>query len=156
MSLNDAQLLFGFFFAIYFYMIIDRSHAMYQSWDTYSAWSGKSHNINRLLAAWLILIILPVTQFAILFTYLGIFNVTFNPTITGVVQIILISISSFFTFGYFRIYEALIHGYHTRFFSEEEKTEGRREIRPHFRAHFIPGILYVAVSTLLLVIALYI
>ena len=156
MSLNDAQQLFGFFFAIYFYMIIDRSHAMYQSWDTYSAWRGKSHNLNRLLAAWLILTILPVTQFAIMFTYLGIFNITFNPTITGVVQIILISISSFFTFGYFRIYEALIHGYHDLFFSEEEQKKGGREIRPHFRAHFIPGILYVAVSTLLLVIALYI
>jgi hypothetical protein len=137
-------------------MIIDRSHAMYQSWDTYSAWRGKSHNLNRLLAAWLILTILPVTQFAIMFTYLGIFNITFNPTITGVVQIILISISSFFTFGYFRIYEALIHGYHDLFFSKEDQKEGGREIRPHFRAHFIPGILYVAVSTLLLVIALYI
>jgi len=156
MSLNDAQQLFGFFFAIYFYMIIDRSHAMYQSWDTYSAWRGKSHNLNRLLAAWLILTILPVTQFAIMFTYLGIFNITFDPTITGVVQIILISISSFFTFGYFRIYEALIHGYHDLFFSKEDQKEGGREIRPHFRAHFIPGILYVAVSTLLLVIALYI
>ncbi len=156
MSLNDAQQLFGFFFAIYFYMIIDRSHAMYQSWDTYSAWRGKSYNLNRLLAGWLVLILLPVTQFAILFTYLGIFNVTFDPTVSGVVRIILISISSFFTFGYFRIYEALIHGYYALFFSEEEKKEGRREIRPHFRAHFIPGVLYVAVSTLLLVTALYI
>jgi hypothetical protein len=156
MTLNDAQQLFGFFFAIYFYMIIDRTHVMYQSWDTYSAWRGKSHNINRLFAAWLILVILPVTQFAILFTLLGLFNVTFEPTIGGVVRIVLISISSFFTFGYFRLYEALIHRYPALFFSEEEQKEGKMEIRPHFWAHFIPGILYVAVSTLLLVIALYI
>jgi len=156
MSLNDAQQLFGFFFAIYFYMIIDRSHAMYQSWDTYSAWRGKSHNINRLLAAWLILTILPVTHFAILFTLLGLFNVTFDPTIVGVVQIVLISISSFFTFGYFRLYEALIHGYPALFFSDEDQKEGKVGTRPHFRAHFVPGILYVVVSTLLLVIALYV
>jgi hypothetical protein len=156
MSLNDAQQLFAFFFAIYFYMIIDRSHAMYQTWDTYSAWRGKSHNFNRLLAAWFILIILPVTHFAVLFTLVGIFKVTFDPTPAGVVHIILISISSFFVFGYFRIYEALIHGYHSLFFSEKEKQEGGVEIRPHFRAHFIPGILYIVVSTLLLVLALYI
>jgi hypothetical protein len=156
MSLNDAQQLFAFFFAIYFYMIIDRSHAMYQSWDTYSAWRGKSHSINRLLAAWLILIILPVTHFAILFTLLGLFNVTFDPTIVGVVRIILISISSFFTFGYFRLYEALIHGYPALFLSDEDRKEGRVGTRPDFRAHFIPGILYTVVSTLLLVIALYV
>jgi len=29
-------------------------------------------------------------------------------------------------------------------------------MRPHFRAHVIPGILYVAVPTLLLVVPLYI
>jgi hypothetical protein len=155
MSLNDAQQLFGFFFAIYFYMIIDRSHAMYQVWDTYSAWTGKTHHINRLLAAWLLLIILPVTQFAILFTYLGIFNVTFDPTAIGVLRIILISISSFFTFGYFRLYESLIHRYPAWFFSGDEQSSGGTKLRPQFRAHFIPGILYVILSTLLLVIALY-
>ncbi len=155
MSLNDAQQLFAFFFAIYFYMIIDRSHATYQAWDTYAAWSGKSHTINRLLAAWLLLIILPVTQFAILFTLVGVFNVTFDPTLNGVLRIIQISISSFFTFGYFRLYESLMHGYPSPFFSEEDQKKSGREIRPHFRAHLVPGILYIAVSTLLLVIALY-
>lgn len=155
MSLNDAQQLFAFFFAIYFYMIIDRSHAMYRSWDTYSAWIGKTHHVNRLLAGWLILIILPVTQFAVLFTFLGIFNVTFDATIHGVVSIILISISSFFTFGYFRLYEALIHGFPAVFFPGGERQEGDPELRPQFLAHFLPGILYVMVSTILLVMALY-
>lgn len=155
MSLNDAQQLFGFFFAIYFYMIIDRSHVMYQAWDTYSAWMGISHNLNRLLLGWLILIIQPVTHFAILFTLLGLFNVIFIPTISGVVSIILISISPFFTFGYFRLYEALIHGFPAKFFTDEDQKEGRTKIRPHFLAHFIPGILYVVLSTLLLVVALY-
>ncbi len=155
MSLNDAQTLFGFFFAIYFYMIIDRSHVMYKSWDTYSAWRGQSHSRNRLIAGWLILMILPLTQFAVLFTLLGLYNVTFEPTPAGVVSIILIGISPFFTFGYFRIYEAVIHGAHGSFFSEEEKEQGQ-EIRPYFAAHFIPGVLYVVISTLLLLITLYI
>jgi hypothetical protein len=154
MSLNDAQQLFGLFFAIYFFMIIDRSHVMYQAWDTYSAWMGKSHNLNRLILGWLILVILPVTHFAILFTLLGLYNVAFYPTISGVISIILISISSFFTFGYFRLYEALVHGFPVKFFTYEDQIE-ETKIRPHFLAHFIPGILYVVLSTLLLIVALY-
>ena len=155
MSLNDAQQLFSFFFAIYFFIIIDRSHEMYRSWDTYSAWRGKTHNANRLYAAWLVLMILPVTQFAILFTLLGLFNVSFDPTITGVVSIILISLGSFFSFGYFRLYEALIHTYPEIFISGEELSDRNMEIRPHFWAHFMPGILYIVVSTFLLMIAFY-
>ena len=156
MSLNDAQQLFGFFFAIYFYMIIDRSHVMYRSWDTYAAWRGKIHHRNRLLAGWLVLTILPVTHFAILFTLLGLFNVTFEPTPAGVVSIILISISPFFTFGYFRLYEAIIHGAPRSFFSEEEQNGGGPEMRPYFHAHFIPAVLYIAISTLCLLVTLYI
>ena len=156
MSLNDAQQLFGFFFAIYFFMIIDRSHAMYRAWDTYSAWQGKSHTINRLLVSWLLLVILPVTHFAVLFTLLGLFNVTFDPTIAGVVSIVLISLGSFFSFGYFRLYEAVIHRYPEFFISEDERRDHKVEIRPHFRAHFMPGILYIVISTLMLIVSLYI
>lgn len=47
MSLNDAQQLFVLFFAIYFAMIIDRSHEMYKPWDIYNAWKRKSHNIKE-------------------------------------------------------------------------------------------------------------
>ncbi len=67
MPLNEAQELFGFFFAITFALTIDRSHEVYKPWDTYKAWKGKSHNINRLLTAWIILILLPILHFAILF-----------------------------------------------------------------------------------------
>ena len=70
MSLTEAQELFSLFFAIYFGLIIDRSHEMYKSWDTYNA-KGKSHNIKRLLAAWIILFIVPLLHFAILFILLG-------------------------------------------------------------------------------------
>lgn len=84
MSLNDAQQLFALFFAIYFAMIIDRSHEMYKPWDTYSAWRGKSHNIKRLLAAWIILFTMPLLHFAILFVLLGSFNVRFDMTIRGI------------------------------------------------------------------------
>ncbi len=155
MPLNEAQELFGFFFAIYFALIIDRSHEVYKPWDTYNAWKGKSHNINRLLMAWIILILLPIMHFAILFTLLEIFNVTFETTIVGVLKVVLVSISSFFAFGYFRIYEAFLHGFSKFFFSEEEKTKFLSEIRPYFWAHFIPGVLYVLISTLMLIIALY-
>jgi hypothetical protein len=155
MPLNEAQELFGFFFAIYFALIIDRSHEAYKPWDTYKAWQGKSHNINRLLISWIFLFLLPIMHFAILFTLLDIFNVTFETTIVGIVKVILVSISSFFAFGYFRMYEAFLHGFSKSFFSEEEKINFLSEIRPYFWAHFIPGVLYVLLSTSLLITALY-
>ncbi|WP_440951195.1 hypothetical protein [Methanosphaerula subterraneus] len=156
MTLNDAQQIFGFFFAIYFFMIVERSHQTYKPWDTYQAIHGKIHNINRLVLAWIVLMILPVTQFAILFTLLGLFEVPFDATITGVFRIILISISSFFTFGYFRIYESFLHRSPEMFFPEEELKEPAFELRPDFWAHFIPGALYLIIPTLLLFTALYI
>lgn len=155
MPLNEAQELFGFFFAIYFALIIDRANEVYKPWDTYNAWKGKSHNINRLLMAWIILILLPIMHFAILFTLLEIFNVTFETTIVGVLNVVLVSIGTFFALGYFRIYEAFLHGFSKSFFSEEEKIKFLSEIRPYFWAHFIPGVLYVLISTFMLIIALY-
>ncbi len=155
MPLNEAQELFGFFFAITFYLIIERSHEIYRPWDTYKAWKGESHNINRLLMAWIILILLPIIHFTILFTLLEMFNVTFETTIVGVLTVVLVSISPIFPLGYFRIYEAFLHGFSELFFSEEEIGLSI-EIRPYFWAHFIPGVLYVLISSFMLVVALYI
>jgi len=156
MTLNDAQQLFGLFFAIYFFMIIDRSHQMYKPWDTYRVAQGRSHNINRLILAWIILVILPVTQFAILFALLGLFDIQFNATFTGISRIILVGISSFFAFGYFRIYEAFLHRSPAMFFADDEQMGAFIERRPDFLAHLVPGVLYLVVPTLLLLAALYI
>ena len=156
MTLNDAQQLFGFFFAIYFVLIIERSNDMYRVWDTYSAWRGGSHSAYRLVTAWLFLVILPVTHFAILFTLLGLFNVTFSETVAGIASIVLISISSFFSFGYLRLYEAVLHTFPDTFFSDDDLRDRALEIRPQFWAHFVPGVLYITVSTLLLLVTLYI
>ena len=157
MPLNDPQEVFILFFAIYFGLIVDRSNEMYKPWDTYNAWKGKPHNIKRLLAAWLILFIVPILHFGALFVLLGSVNVRFDLTIGGISNIILISLSSFFEFGYFRIYEAFLHSYPESFFGNEELVQLNRsgEIRPDFWAHFIPGALYVVLSTLLMIIAIY-
>ena len=155
MSLTEAQELFSLFFAIYFGLIIDRSHEMYKSWDTYNAWKGKSHNIKRLLAAWIILFIVPLLHFAILFILLGSIDVRFNTTISGILNVALIGVGSFFEFGYFRIYEAFLHKYPESFFADEERIQKERLIRPDFWAHFIPGALYVILSTLMVLIAIY-
>jgi len=66
-----VQDLFLYFFAIYFSLIIARSHEIYKPWDTYSAWKGQSHNIKRLLTGWIILFIIPLLHFAVLFILLG-------------------------------------------------------------------------------------
>ena len=157
MALTEAQELFTLFFAIYFAMIIDRSHEMYKPWDTYNAWRGKPHNIRRLLAAWIILFAIPLVHFAILFALLGSVDVPFDMTMRGISNVILIGFGSFFEFGYFRIYESFLHRYPTSFFSEEELTqrESPGEIRPDFRLDFIPGTLYVIMSTLAMLIAIY-
>jgi len=157
MPLNEAQNLFALFFAIYFGMIIGRSHDMYKPWDTYSAWMGKSHNTRRLFTAWLILFIIPLVQFALLFSLLGSADIPFDMTIVGIINIVLIGFGSFFEFGYFRIYEAFLHRYHESFFSEEDLPQIERvnKIRPDFWAHFIPGVLYVILSILAVLIAIY-
>jgi hypothetical protein len=155
MSFDDAQQLFVLFFAIYFAMIIDRSHEMYKPWDTYNAWKRKSHNIKRLLAAWIILFIIPLLHFAVLFILLGSIDVRFDMTISGILNVALIGFGSFFEFGYFRIYEAFLHKYPESFFTDEERIQKGSSIRPDFWAHFIPGALYVILSTLMIFITIY-
>ena len=157
MPLTEPQELFILFFAIYFALIIDRSNEMYKPWDTYNAWRGKSHNVRRLLAAWIILFAIPILHFAILFILLGSVNVRFDMTISGILNVVLISLSSFFDFGYFRIYEAFPHSYPKSFFTDEERIqiESSGKIRPDFWAHFMPGALYVILSTLMMLIAIY-
>lgn len=155
MSLTEAQELFELFFAVYFALIIDRSHEVYKPWDTYNAWKGNSYNIKRLLTAWIILFIVPLLHFAILFILLGSIDVRFDMTISGVLNVALIGVGSFFEFGYFRIYEAFLHKYPKFFFTDEERIQKGPSIRPDFWAHFIPGALYVILSTLMVLIAIY-
>lgn len=157
MPLTEAQELFSLFFAIYFSLIIDRSHQMYKPWDTYNAWKGKPHNVKRLVAAWIILFVTPMLHFSILFILLGSVNVQFDMTISGISNVVLISFSSFFDFGYFRIYESFMHKYPESFFADEELIQLERlgRIFPDFWAHFIPGALYVIISILMMLIAIY-
>lgn len=155
MSLNDAQQLFVLFFAIYFSLIVDRSHEMYKPWDTYSAWKRKSHNIKRLFAAWIILFIVPLLHFSILFILLRTTVVQFDMTIYGILNVVLIGFGSFFEFGYFRIYEAFLHKYPESFFADEERIHKDHLNRSDFWAHFAPGALYVIISTLFILIAIY-
>src|SRR5271157_4690420 len=93
----------------------------------------------------------------VLFILLGSVDVRFDMTIRGILNVVLISLSSFFDFGYFRIYEAFLHSYPKSFFTDEERIqiESSGKIRPDFWAHFMPGALYVILSTLMMLIAIY-
>jgi hypothetical protein len=155
MSLTNAQELFALFFGIYFALIIDRSHEMYEPWDTYNAWKGRSHNIKRMLTAAIILLIMPLLHFGLLFVLIGSLNIQFDTTIDGISNVVLISLSSFFEFGYFRIYEAYLHRSPESFFTEEEMIKHSKNIRPDFWAHFAPGLIYVLLSTVVILIAIY-
>jgi hypothetical protein len=59
-------------------------------------------------------------------------------TISGISNVVLISLSSFFDFGYFRIYEAFLHRYPESFFADEEwiQIERSGKIRPDFLGSF--------------------
>jgi len=155
MPLNEAQQLFMLFFGINFALIIDRSHEMYKPWDTYSIWKGRSHNIKRMLTAAIILLIIPLLHFAFFLVLLGTLKIPFDMTFDGISNVVLISLSSFFELGYFRIYEAYLHRYPESFFAEEELIERVNLIRPDFLGHFIPGMIYVLLSTLVILIAIY-
>jgi hypothetical protein len=157
MTFTEAQDLFALFFAIYFALIIDRSHEMYRPWDTYKAWRGDPHNIKRLLLAWIILFITPLLHFSILFALLGSVNIRFSLTLQIVSGLVLISLGSFFDFGYYRIYEAFLHSYPKSLFSSDEMTKlmPSGKIRPDFWAHFIPGTLYVTVSTMMILLSIW-
>ncbi|WML68253.1 MAG: hypothetical protein METHP_01854 [Methanoregula sp. SKADARSKE-2] len=115
---------------------------------------GKSHNIHRLVLGWIILIILPVTQFAIPFTLLG-YSMSRSMRQLWVCY----GLSSSASVHSFR---SAISGFMKRsftvppdiFFADDEQKGRSFEIRPDFPAHFIPGILYVFIPTILLVVAL--
>ena len=102
---TEPQELFTLIFAIHFTLIIDRVHRNYNPYDTYNAWKGQLHAIRRLLLSWTIMYILPLLNFAAFLLILGAYNVPFDPTPRGTLNIVLVGLSSFFDFGYYRIFE---------------------------------------------------
>jgi hypothetical protein len=155
MSLTNAQQLFVLFFGIHFTLIVERAHETYRPWDTYNAWEGNPYNIKRFLISYLILIIIPILHFGLLFVLIGTLNIRFDMTFDGISNVVLISLSSFFEFGYFRIYEAYMHVYPEYFFTKEEITKQSDKILPNFRSHFVPGLVFILLSTIVLLIAIY-
>ena len=95
MPFTDAQQLFTLVFAIHFTLIIDRVHKSYNPYDTYNAWKGKPHAIKRLLLSWLIMYIFPLLNFAAFLLLLGMYGVSFEPNLHGVLNIVLVALSSF-------------------------------------------------------------
>lgn len=151
MSFIEAQELFTFIFAIHFTLIIDRVHRNYNPYDTYNAWKGQSHAIKRLLLSWLILYILLLLNFAAFFIILGMYDISFT-SLYGTLNIVLVALSSFFDFGYYRIFESILYLSPKTFYTDREAAEVLIEGRDEFQAHFIPGVLYIIASTILILI----
>jgi hypothetical protein len=152
MPFTDAQQLFTLIFAINFTLIIDRVNSNYNPYDTYNAWKGKSHAIRRLLLSWLIIHILPLLNFAAFLFILGIYGISFQPTLHGALNIVLVGLMSFFAFGYSRIFESALYLSPKTFYTDKERDEILAKERKEFQAHFIPGILYVIVTIIMLLI----
>ena len=154
MEFTEAQQLFTLIFAIHFTLIIDRVHRNYNPYDTYNAWKGKSHAINRLLVSWLIMYIFPLLNFAAFFIILGIYNISFEPDLHGALNIVLVGLLSFFDFGYYRIFEAILYLSPKTFYTVEEVDDVLFEDRGEFQAHLLPGILYVIATAIMIFIVI--
>lgn len=152
---NDAQIMLELFFAIYFALIIDRSHVAYNPYDTYSAWTRKSLAHRRLAISWLILVFLPLLQFAITYLVLGEYPIALDMTLYGVLNIVMIGFLSFFTFGYYRMFEAFLNEFPRFFYSEQELSKRHIEMRPGFWAHFTPGLLYILLTIFVLILIIH-
>jgi hypothetical protein len=152
---NDAQIMLELFFAIYFTLIIDRAHKEYDPYNTYSAWTGRSPAHRRLFASWLILVILPLLQFAVTYLIMGKYPVPLDAAPYGILNIVMIGFLSFFSFGYYRIFEAFLNGYPGYFYSDQELIERKAEARPEFWSHFMPGLLYILLTIIVLVLVVY-
>lgn len=150
---NDAQMMLSLFFAVYFTLMIDRSHEAYNPYDTYGAWTGRSFAHRRLVLSWLFLFLFPLIHFAVTYQVLGEYPLRFDWGFPGAVNIVLAGFLSFFSFGYYRIFESFLNGFPDFFFSELEK-EGM-ESRPEFHAHFIPGFLYIILTVLIQVLIIF-
>ncbi len=151
---TESQQLFTLIFAIHFTLIIDRVNRTYNPYDTYNAWKGQLHSIRRLLLSWLILYILPLLNFAAFLLVLGIYEVSFETNLIGVSNIVLVALSSFFDFGYYRIFESMLYISPKTFYTDEEAEIMLAKGRNEFQAHLIPGILYVVASIVMIMIIL--
>ena len=152
MPFTDAQWLFIIIFGINFTLIIDRAHNNYNPYDTYNAWKGNSQAIYRLLLSWLVLYILPLLNFAVFYIILSLNNISIETSLQGVIKIVLIGLLSFFDFGYYRIYEAILYLSPNTFYTDKEQGDILVKDKGEFKAHFIPGVLYVIVTSILFII----
>ena len=115
-----------------------------------------SMQYDSLLAAWIILTFLPLLQFAVTISLLNGVNLSFDLTFTDVLVLVVIGFLSFFQFGYYRIFEAMINLRPAAFFPDNEREEFLNKERQEFWSHFIPGIMYVIASSLLLLLILFV
>ena len=91
-------------------------------------------------------------KFSLFFLIIGLYNITVNPDILGIFNIIIVGILAFFDFGYYRIFEAFLYLSPQKFLSKNEIEQVLDKKRFEFRAHMVPGILYIIITWLLLVI----
>lgn len=152
---TESQQLFTLIFAIHFTLIIDRVNRAYNPYDTYNAWKGQLNAIMRLLLSWSVMYILPLINFAIFLLILGAYDVSFDPNLNGVLNIVLVCLSSFFDFGYYRIFESILYLSPKSFYTDKEAVDMLDDNRNEFQAHFIPGILYIIASSIMIIIVIF-
>ncbi len=157
--MNDAQLLFVAFFAILYTLMLGYAQH-YNAFDVYDAWRLKRQSVRRFLLAFLILNVLPLSNFAWIVSSLAEVSVGFDWNVGNFLVILLLAFLSFVINGYYRMYVSLLYKYPRAFYRSKRRIEyfsktDEHGDAPSFSARFWPGLIYILVPNgfLLLLLA---
>lgn len=96
--------------------------------------------------------ILPLLNFAVFYIILSLNNISIETSLQGTIKIVLIGLLSFFDFGYYRIFEAMLYLSPNTFYTDQEQNDILFKDKGEFKAHFIPGVLYVIATAIIFII----
>jgi len=130
----------------------------YNPFDTYDAWRGKRAQQQRLLAAIIVLNVIPLVNFACIIVTLGRIDLQFQMDLAAVALVLLIPLLSMIVYGYYRLFVALLYKYPRSFYTNDKRLEYFTKLDENgkpvsFGARFWPGLLYVLIPNLLLLVA---
>lgn len=127
----------------------------YDAWDTYDAWRGIRQSQRRLFIELVLLNIVPISNFAWIFSALADVTIDFGWNATNCLTILLVVFLSFITIGYYRVYVALLYKYPRAFYRSKKRLEYFTKPDEYgepvsFGAQFWPGVIYTLLPNALL------
>jgi len=146
---NDAQTLFVAFFAISYTLMLGYGQS-YNIWDTYDAWRGKRQSIRRFFLGFILLNIIPISNFAWILSALASVALSVEWNLANFLLTLLIVFLPFIIIGYYRLCVSLLYKYPYAFYRSKRRLENFTKADEHgepisFGARFWPGVIYIAI-----------